>query len=155
MNGHKVLKTMEYFLSACCDIIRAATNKTWDGIIFDNQPGHNCISCWNLPLNNRNKIWSKQILKATCYKYNSKNIFLEGWPQHDSTSYLYLGVSQYNIFQKRTWRMSVSWESRKECSHLWRWNKDKWLCPFCMRKYLFKLKEAIHLSVWHLSADIN
>ena len=45
MNGHKVLKTMEYFLSACCDIIRAATNKIWNGIIFDNQPGHNCISC--------------------------------------------------------------------------------------------------------------
>ena len=85
MNGYKVLKTTECFLPACCDITRAATNKIWDGIIFDNQPGHNCISCWNLPLNNRNKkIWSKQILKATCYKSNLKNIFAEGWPQHDS-----------------------------------------------------------------------
>ena len=103
MNGYKVLKTMECFLPACCDIIRVTTNKIWDDIIFNNQPGHNCISCLNLPLNNRNKkIRSiKTDLKATCYKYNLKNIFGEGWPQHDSTSYLYLGVSQYNIFQKK------------------------------------------------------
>ena len=46
----KVLKTMECFLPACCDIIRAATNKIKCGIIFNNQPGHNCIFCWNLPL---------------------------------------------------------------------------------------------------------
>ena len=119
MNGYKVLKTTECFLPACCDIIRAATNKIWDGIIFDNQPGHNCISCWNLPLNNRNKkIWSKQILKATCYKYNLKNIFGEGWPQHDSTSYLYLGVSQYNMFQKKELGECLSAESQEKNVHI-------------------------------------
>ena len=45
MNGHKVLKTVEYVLPACCEVIRVATYKIWDGINFDNQPGHNCISC--------------------------------------------------------------------------------------------------------------
>ena len=28
------------------------------------QPGHNCISCWNLPNKIPTKIWSKQILEA-------------------------------------------------------------------------------------------
>ena len=145
MNGYKVLKTMECFLPACCDIIRVTTNKIWDGIIFDNQPGHNCISCLNLPLNNRNKkIRSiKTDLKATCYKYNLKNIFGEGWPQHDSTSYLYLGVSQYNIFQKKELGECLSAESRNDCSHLWRWNKDRFAELERTRNILMRIKSIV------------
>ena len=46
-----------------------------------------------------------------------ENIFGEGWPQHDSTSYLYLGVSQYNIFQKKELGECRSAESQEMIVH--------------------------------------
>ena len=46
-----------------------------------------------------------------------ENIFGEGWPQHDSTSYLYLGVSQYNIFQKKQLGECLSAESQEMIVH--------------------------------------
>ena len=46
-----------------------------------------------------------------------ENIFGEGWPQHDSTSYLYLGVSQNNIFQKKELWECLSAESQEKNVH--------------------------------------
>ena len=46
-----------------------------------------------------------------------KNIFGGGWPQHDSTTYLYLGVSQYNIFPKKELGECLSAESQEKSVH--------------------------------------
>ena len=76
-----------------------------------------------------------------------KNIFEDGWPQHDSTSCLYLGVSQCNSFQKKEFGKCLSAESQEKNIHISEGEIKIDDCHFCMRKYLFELKEVIHLSV--------